>query len=352
MGNSATQQIPDRLYRKVYLSDEEGLKGNCSQGQLTVLGAEMHYMLGETFRQLYVEETPLIASVKDVYVRSTDITRTIQSAMSQMQALLKDDPSIRRLLGGSLDVSVLDIHVVEQSSDYLAPSPSCASLIQSCNQALGSTEWAAAAASMQALASYLRTQWQVQELPEWTVINDALYSRHFHNLPMPAGVNETVREAIHNVTSWQMGFLYQDAARQRLGIGRFLNLLLQNMLPVVTSQAPPAYPFRLFSAHDTSIGMIASALGVWSGRWPGFASHIRLELYQDTSSSSPAYFVEIAYYDQPPCVQADPIVVLMPFEQFKAAISGLLVSSLSEYTQLCSLDQSVQPAALIVAFLC
>lgn len=61
-----------------------------SQGELTPVGMKQHYLLGQTLRTLYIENENLFSSIyspKDIYIRSTNYNRTIQSAYSQLFGL-------------------------------------------------------------------------------------------------------------------------------------------------------------------------------------------------------------------------------------------------------------------------
>jgi len=84
--------IPTTSYRIYPLGYTGSLIGTCNIGQLTNRGIIKHQTLGKNLRAKYVEELNLISAndlcVNDpnnyVYVRSTDIPRTIQSVQSNM----------------------------------------------------------------------------------------------------------------------------------------------------------------------------------------------------------------------------------------------------------------------------
>ena len=48
----------------------------------------------------------------------------------------------------------------------------------------------------------------------------------------------------------------------------------------------------LYSAHDTTLSVLMSALGIWDETWPPFGADIRLELWQSKSKN---HFVRILY---------------------------------------------------------
>ena len=56
-------------------------------GELTAMGQRMHYLLGQLLREKYIVEQNLLDenyNQKQIYIRSTDYTRTIMSAQSQL----------------------------------------------------------------------------------------------------------------------------------------------------------------------------------------------------------------------------------------------------------------------------
>lgn len=73
---------PDRLFRLSFLANGDHLRGNCSAGQLTLLGFQQQEQLGERLHAQYVQTGFLSASLSEseVYVRSTAVPRTQASA--------------------------------------------------------------------------------------------------------------------------------------------------------------------------------------------------------------------------------------------------------------------------------
>jgi hypothetical protein len=56
-------------------------------GQLTPTGMRQHYLNGQVFRKRYIDEYKLLSPTynpEEVYVRATDVNRTIMSAQSQL----------------------------------------------------------------------------------------------------------------------------------------------------------------------------------------------------------------------------------------------------------------------------
>uniref|UniRef100_A0A3B4A414 Uncharacterized protein n=1 Tax=Periophthalmus magnuspinnatus TaxID=409849 RepID=A0A3B4A414_9GOBI len=68
------------------------LEGGSFAGQLTTLGMQQLYELGKRLRQRYIEDSPFLSpafSPSEVYVRSTNIWRTIESAKCLVAGLFQ-----------------------------------------------------------------------------------------------------------------------------------------------------------------------------------------------------------------------------------------------------------------------
>ena len=60
------------------------------RGELTQVGKRQHYLIGQQVRDKYIKEKKLLSeryNPKEVLVRSTNMNRTIESALSQLVGL-------------------------------------------------------------------------------------------------------------------------------------------------------------------------------------------------------------------------------------------------------------------------
>ena len=58
------------------------------------IGTQQHYELGRLIRKRYMEENTLLSpnyTRDEVYIRSTDVDRTLMSVLSQLSALFPPD---------------------------------------------------------------------------------------------------------------------------------------------------------------------------------------------------------------------------------------------------------------------
>lgn len=95
-------------YRKNILS------GGAFAGQLTTIGMQQLYELGERLRKSYIEETPFLSPAfipTEVYVRSTNIVRTIESAKCLIAGLFQQKQK-----------DIVSILTTESESEILYPN--------------------------------------------------------------------------------------------------------------------------------------------------------------------------------------------------------------------------------------
>lgn len=81
-GASVASVNGDRSFRVLPEPGHQILAGNCSAGQLTSVGVAQHQALGAWLRAHYIDDLHFLSGDYQpdaVYIRSTDVPRTIQS---------------------------------------------------------------------------------------------------------------------------------------------------------------------------------------------------------------------------------------------------------------------------------
>ncbi|CAJ0605937.1 unnamed protein product [Cylicocyclus nassatus] len=103
-------------------------------GELSPLGMKQHYNLGKQIRRRYVDTKFLSKrySAREIYVRSSDFNRTINSAMSNLIGMYGfnhndsvkgvDYPDVKGWPDGYVPIAV---HTIPRGIDYLLASPTC-----------------------------------------------------------------------------------------------------------------------------------------------------------------------------------------------------------------------------------
>jgi len=282
-----------RIFRKNYILGEEGILGNCAQGELTINGYYEHVNLGAQLRKTYIDKFHLLDeefNPEQIYIRSTDIERTFQSAEAHMHGFYP--PPTRKSSG----TNVIDIFTVEQSVEYLTPMANCPAFMQSCNAVQNTSLWAKKMQEYNPLMQQLENVWNSTAFPWWIGLFGILESRIFNGIAFPPGVDQQVYEDIEALCCWQIQQLYGNPEYMPLGIGLFIQEIRNNIIDLIyEGETDPRY--FIYSAHDTSVAFVAIALGIFSGEaWPPYASNLAIELY---SAQNDSFFIRVLYQQEP-----------------------------------------------------
>jgi hypothetical protein len=283
-------------------------------GMLTALGMNMGFNLGKTLRQRYVESFNLISgnyTRKSILVRSTDFDRTLQTAQSVMTGLFPPGTGPRQANGSpGLTPSYLQPvpeHTVPQVDDSLLLAYSSAtcpavSAADRAEQAQNNAEWAQASAQWDTVKDAVQAATQ---LPPSALTVNAMFAAWdvavcdiSHNFSLPTGMqgNASLLTTMQQVADFTLQHLFATLLQQQLTAGLLVADMV-NRLQAAQAGAvqpgwdPSSYPkddqndtlVRLgprmygYSAHDTTLTALLSALGVYNGPHPPYASSVVLE---------------------------------------------------------------------------
>lgn len=296
-------------------------------GQLTAVGQRAHYDLGQRLRQRYVVDLAFLPgsySRDALYVRSTDIDRTLMSAMSQLMGLYPADKNastydVREKFGHPpRDASVaglpngvrpIPVHTVSTAHDpMLLPGANCERHAQLASEKLASEEFLnklrdnrAFLDQLAALAGIPKKDSEPFTMHQAERVWDTWFCCLSHDVPLPPGVTPDIVAKAGDLANWLLDFTNRGKEVRRLRAGLTLNAVREYMLKAATvaassldsssagdtqSKSIKAKKFVLFSAHDTTVAATLAAMGVFDGKYPPYNSTLIWELWQNTSSPS------------------------------------------------------------------
>lgn len=302
------------------------LTGGSFPGQLTTVGMQQLYELGKRLRKRYIEESQFLGSTfspAEVYVRSTNIVRTIESAKCLVAGLFQQKQN-----------EIVPILTTEAEQEILYPNYHGCKVLK----ILGSHRWAESstlpdiAADLQSIQSALGIA--AHQHVDFILIRDDMVARETHGLPCPP-VLDTWRNKVEQRAVDMICHVYEPSKRENLQlcVGPLLHTLLANMEEKLqgTSSEPNRKLF-LYSAHDTTLIPCLMALGIFDMRWPPYAADLTLELHQHRQTNQT--FVKVSYIGQdqliPGCSG-----VYCPLQEFKQVLSAYSLSS-ELYQSLCN----------------
>ncbi|KAJ3592363.1 hypothetical protein NHX12_007490 [Muraenolepis orangiensis] len=294
------------------------LTGGTFPGQLTTVGMQQLYELGERLRKRYVEEVSFLSpvfSTTEVYVRSTNIVRTIESAKCLVAGLFKQQQN-----------GTVPILTTSAVSENLYPNYIGCKLLK----VMAGHRWAESATVPDIVADLQRVQSSLgisaNQRVDFILIRDDLVAREAHGLPYPP-VLDTWRSTVEQRAVDMMCHIFQPSKRENLQlcVGPLLHMLMGNMEEKLQgTAAEPDRKLFLYSAHDTTLIPCLMALGLFDMRWPPYGADITLELHQHKQTKEA--FVKVSY------IGKDQLVpgcsgVYCPVQEFKQALSACSLSS-------------------------
>ncbi|KAF6312430.1 hypothetical protein mRhiFer1_000222 [Rhinolophus ferrumequinum] len=245
-------------------------------GQLTQLGMEQHYELGQYIKKRYEKFLNESYKHQQVYVRSTDVDRTLMSAMTNLAALFP--PEGTSVWNPSILWQPIPVHTVPLSEDrdFIETLPK--------------------------LSGY-----HGKELFEiWSNIYDPLFCESVHNFTLPSWATEDTIIKLRELSELSLLALYgihKQKEKARLQGGVLVSEILNHM-----ERATQPWNHRklvMYSAHDTTVSGLQMALDVYNGILPPYASCHIMELYLEKGK----YFVEMYYRNE---TQHEPYPLTLP----------------------------------------
>ncbi|PXF42081.1 Prostatic acid phosphatase [Gracilariopsis chorda] len=294
-------------------------------GELTAIGQRAHYELGKRLRQRYVDTgfLPEAYSPRDVYVRSTDIDRTLVSATSQMTGLYPPgtaaNTDVRVRFGndplheneGGLPHLFQPVPVHTQSKDndmLLLPDHNCPRQDRNLHHMYKAPEFREKVRQerhfLRTLAKIAKvdpdtfTVWNAERLSDtWTVFQH-------HSVPLPEKATPDIVAHARNLSYWLITYMNQGIEQNRLRGGLILYTVSEYMAMAALKyqrRLPLEYQgdhkkFVLLSAHDTTVTATLSALQAFDGINPPYNSTLIWEFYVGHDD---AYFIKVEYNGNP-----------------------------------------------------
>lgn len=271
-------------------------------GQLTPRGMRQEYNLGAAMRAEYVDRYHLLPSsytVGTLYVRSSDVDRTLMSAQCVLAGLYPHGTGPVSPDDGKPALpdfaQPIPVHTVAAGGDTLI-IPDRNSLDE-------------------IVARHVKTlpQWKAREaalrpeFPRWSKvlgvkingledligIGDALYIRSLYNVPPPSALSADDVKTLIDAFRWTFIEKFRPAE-----VGQAVKLLTRQLASYIADAADGKTPLKyvLVSGHDTTLLAEMTALGAPLAVPPPYASRLNIELF-DTDNNGK--IVKVAFNGAP-----------------------------------------------------
>lgn len=278
--------------------------GNCYLGQLTAHGAKQMESVGREIRQKYIESIPLLPPTYDpnkLFIRSTNTKRTIETAYQIIRGLYPQ-PNYRN------PDDFIVVHVRERPQETMYPRSACRR-IKEIQLMLSQNELTVQIKNdlNRIFCGNTPTTEKLKTCSYWVqkdlmALFNTLATLYEHKHPLPENITRDDMLRIGELSGMEYKTLFGTREVIRLGIGRFLRELKENIENRVNSDlknnAKEEPKFLLYSGHDNTLVPILQAYDVFDGTHPFMGSHIELELWREKSKISGTphrYFVRFIY---------------------------------------------------------
>ncbi|KAI0264755.1 histidine phosphatase superfamily [Gloeopeniophorella convolvens] len=278
------------VHRVLERADGVAVEGECLLGELTDIGRKSTYNYGQALRRLYIERlnflNDTLDDARDVYFRSTNMPRTIESLQQIIHGLYptsKCGPQItheirirngrdENLVGNTLSCKRLETLLVNFArAAASAYNPTLEHLDRKVSRYLGGNPL------------------RLDGKPRASGVLDTVRAAMAHGIKVPPefedrSVTGTIEKAV--VNEWFSGDFCTEEVR-RLGMGRLLDDLTRRMhlktQEIGRMSREPEPKIMIHATHDTALAGLANTLDVFDDRWPAFTASITFELYRRVS---------------------------------------------------------------------
>ncbi|XP_066144523.1 prostatic acid phosphatase-like isoform X1 [Euwallacea fornicatus] len=272
-------------------------------GQLINLGKERHFELGQWFRERYDGFLPKKYHYSKIYVQSTDVDRTLQSAASNLAGLFP--PEEEQVWNKNLLWQPVPIHTIPESNDaILATTVPCDKHSSLRKELINSEEFQKLNDKLAPLFQNISelTGYSNVDITTFAELHSTIYIYREFNLTLKDWT-DTYWEQISRMAAldFQLDTYTQDLAR--LKVGPFFDFLINHLKSLKTGALVPQrhirgpkyqhlelkaagnQPFLMLSAHDSTVSDRLNAMGVYDDAAPEFAATLIWELKNGSNGS-------------------------------------------------------------------
>lgn len=261
-------------------------------GRLTQKGMMLEYNLGQFLKERYVVTKFVNISYlhEEIYIRSSNIDRCLQSAEAQLAALYP--PKGRQVWKEELSWQPIPVHTVPGAEDVLLrPTENCPRISQIRSKMIQSDEIKKKTEENKELLKYMteNSGENITLLNIWDVTDDILCEQ-YEGMNSAGWVMKRFPEIL-NLSNYAFNYIYQgsDELGRLLG-GALLGEMIENMKSV-HKEDTRTHKLNIYSGHDTSILALSTAFNI-KFPIPSFSACIMVELRQDDRMN---YYVTIDY---------------------------------------------------------
>ncbi|XP_037552494.1 lysosomal acid phosphatase [Nematolebias whitei] len=287
-------------------------------GQLSQEGMRQHFELGQFLRSRYKNFLNESYNRHEIFVRSTDVDRTLMSAEANLAGLYP--PEGQQEFRPNLVWQPIPVHTVPLSEERLLSFPleDCPRYKQLMNETEHSGEYINITTTYKDLIELVNNKTGLKNVETVWSVYDTLFCESRHNMTAPDWVTPDVMEGLKIIKDFGFQIMFgvhEQEEKSRLQGGLLLGDIVKNLLAV----PDPTQQLKLMmlSAHDTTVAALQASLNVFNGIQPPYASCHMFELYrEDNGSASVSMFYRNDSTMEPYPLQLPGCSLDCPLEEF------------------------------------
>ena len=214
-------------------------------GELTQEGLMQMYLLGKEFRSRYITQQNFVNqsfNMQEIYIRSTDVTRTIMSSQGNLMGLFPNGPQIKKNMAtqavppfpiSNLEQKIseigdyalpnrfqpvpIDVYPQELDHLLLGYSKSCKKIEKNIALYQVSDEYKAKVeeskeflVNLESILSLEKIPNEAQNFERAAFIGDSLTSIKYHGYQLPEGITEEILEKLYEIRDFCNSYLFNN----------------------------------------------------------------------------------------------------------------------------------------------
>ncbi|XP_008555614.1 prostatic acid phosphatase [Microplitis demolitor] len=270
----------DRTPVKPYPNDPHGNESEWPVpfGQLTITGMHQHLLLGQWLRSRYRNLISDHYSINDIYVRSTDVDRTLMSAESNLAGLYPPKGNQR---WDNMKWMPIPVHTVPEKLDsLLAGKKKCPRYDHELKLLMESEIFKRINHQNSKLYDYLthNAGKKIDSLKELEYLYNTLYIETLYNKTLPDWTKSVYPDKMKPLADFSFKIAAYNKIMQRLKIGLLIGEMTDHMVLKSHGKLSPDRKIWMYSAHDDTVANLLMALNLFYPHCPPYAATVLIEL--------------------------------------------------------------------------
>lgn len=256
------------------------------------LGKQQHYILGQWLRKRYDSLVNETYSKNDIYIRSTDVDRTLMSALSNLAGFFP--PIGTDIWNQNLLWQPIPVHTIPEHKDkILAAKKSCPAYDYALNKLRNSDEFKKLDKKYSQIYKYLteKTGKKIQNMQGVQYIYGILFIEDLFNKTLPEWTKSVYPDKLKPISARQFATSTYTRDLARLKSGPLLKDILIRFKNKTNHDLKPNRNLWFYSAHDTTVANLLNTLKVFDYQNPPYRACVMLELREFNGD----HFVSIFY---------------------------------------------------------